>query len=165
MPEGACEGFLCRNVQAARPMYTYISLILCFLCSHTLSVFSSTKCVHFLRAISSAEEFSPLPLASSTTGGPIILIPYRHGEGEEWEGGLQGLSKAPHYLYILLPPPELWFLWLKAGVKSICLLIHLEILVLPECSALNHWIVALRERRARSKMLFDHYLSAYFIKV
>lgn len=37
----------------------------------------------FLRTISSAMEFRSLPTASSTTGGPIIPIPY--GDGE-WEG-------------------------------------------------------------------------------
>jgi len=48
----------------------------------------------FLRAISCAEEFSPLPNASSTTGGPIILNPYRDGEGKVWGGGgLQGHFK------------------------------------------------------------------------
>ena len=41
----------------------------------------------FLRAISCAEEFSPLPNASSPTGSPIILIPYRDGEGEVLRGG------------------------------------------------------------------------------
>lgn len=57
----------------------------------------------FLRAISSAEEFSPLPIASSTTGGPIILIPYRDGEGEGWRGGgYRGFLRATHYLRILL---------------------------------------------------------------
>lgn len=57
----------------------------------------------FLRAISCAEEFSPLPNASSTTGGPIILNPYRDGDGEVWGGGgYRGISKATHYLYILL---------------------------------------------------------------
>lgn len=44
-------------------------------------------------------------MASSTTGGPIILIPYRDGEGEgrlAVVGGLQGFSKSTHYLYMLL---------------------------------------------------------------
>lgn len=42
----------------------------------------------FLRAISTAEEFLPLPIASSTTGGPIILIPYRDSEGAAY--GVRG---------------------------------------------------------------------------
>lgn len=42
----------------------------------------------FLRAISSAEEFRPLPIASSTTGGPIILVPYRDGE-RDGRGGVK----------------------------------------------------------------------------
>lgn len=79
-------------VETCRQCVLYICTILWFLCSHTLSVFSSTKCVHFLRAISSTEEFSLLPIASSTTGGPIILIPYRDGEGEE--EGVTGAFKS-----------------------------------------------------------------------
>lgn len=54
----------------------------------------------FLRAINSAEEFRPLPMASSTTGGPIILIPYRDGEGKRW-GVTGAFQKATHYLRIL----------------------------------------------------------------
>lgn len=93
MKRGACEESLCTKVQA---VCSYLRTFCSFRCSHALSIFSLTKCDHFLSAISSAEEFSSLPIASSTTGGPIILIPYRDSEREEW--GLRGVCKATHYL-------------------------------------------------------------------
>lgn len=58
--------------------------------AYTPSVFSSPDCVHFLRAISSTEEFSPLPTASSTTGGPIIRG--RRGAGGWVIGGFKAFS-------------------------------------------------------------------------
>lgn len=77
--EYACEGsciWMCRQ----RAVCVYV-------CMYVLCLQLSQMCPFpesFLRAISSAEEFSPLPIASSTAGGPIILIPYRDGEVERW---------------------------------------------------------------------------------
>ena len=45
-----------------------------------------------LRAISCSEEFGPLANASSTTGGLIILLPYRDGEWEVGGGDFKGYS-------------------------------------------------------------------------
>lgn len=65
-------------------------------CAYAPSVFSSTKCVHFLRAISSAEEFRPLPTASSTTGDPIILVVM--GKAKGWGAGYEGFLNPPSFL-------------------------------------------------------------------
>lgn len=89
---------ICKHV-----LYCVYNLLLSLL-THSICLQLHQMCPFpesFLRAISSAEEFSPLPIASSTTGGPIILVPYRDGEGEGW-GGYRGVSKVTHYLYILL---------------------------------------------------------------
>lgn len=148
-------------VETCRQCVLYICTNLWFLCSHTLSVFSSTKCVHFLRAISSAEEFSPLPMASSTTGGPIILIPYRDGEGEE-RGGVTAAFKThslPFHTVAFfktstLPSTRAIISVTESRSQKYLLAnsplpeTQSEILMLPDCSTLNHWIVALRERHA-----------------
>lgn len=82
------------NVQAARHVCMYV---LCLQLSQMCPFPES-----FLRAISSAEEFSPLPIASSTAGGPIILVPYRDGEGERWWwlGGVTGGFQRPLITFI-----------------------------------------------------------------
>lgn len=71
---------MCRR--SACPIYIYNPLL--SLLTYFIRLQLNQMCPFpesFLRAISTAEEFLPVPIAGSTTGGPIILIPYRDSEG------------------------------------------------------------------------------------
>lgn len=131
----------------------YISPIGWFLCSHSSICLQVDRMCPFpevlLKAINSVEEFSPLPIASSTTGGPIILLPYR----DRWGGGLQEVFKGyslPSYtaaFFFFLSPltAYLYQSFLVKGKKeSLCANLSLRetqsyIFELPDYSTLNHW--------------------------
>lgn len=125
MCEGSVAECACEGTEPAGShctLYIYIYRFFFFFFKTLVCLLTYSICLQlcqicpfpesFLRAISSAEEFSPLPIASSTTGGPIILIPYRDGEREGW-GGLQGLFKGDS-----LPSLTLFYFLKRSALKA-----------------------------------------------
>lgn len=153
-----CRKKVCMRAHSTGPKHTgcvshvYIVPFSAF-CAYTPSVFSSTKCVHFLRAISSTEEFRPLPTASSTTGGPIILIAV--GKGKGWGQVMRGFKIFSLHIPLLLTKEQNNLSWISCLLTSICY----SHITGTNCTYLS--IICQRPRSSSTCKLSEHVVSIH----